>query len=170
MHPNNDEERTAYNFAFGALHSLASAKQLGYPDTEPVPGTSEKRTAEVQAIAKRMAEDDCFVTKGDWLAGFYYNDALLRCDIGYEHLLRYWTNLRAGERDDTIIVRAQIAKFPADLILPWWTEVSNQVNILKHKLQPPHGPVEVLPPQAFQILDRLIQAVGWAIENRSLRP
>ena len=172
MHPSNDGERTAYNFAFGALYALARAKELGFPDTKPEVGTSEKRSREINAIAARMKKDGTFVTEGKWLAGYYYNDALLRCDVGYEQLLRHWTNLRRQGGQDELIVKAQMTNFKADLIIPWWPLIRDQVNVLKHRLfcTSPHGPVKVLLPEALEIVSHLIRAVEWAIENRNRRP
>ena len=170
MTPENHGERTAYNFAFGALHAFARAKELNLRETKPERGTSKQRTEEVRRIAGSMATSGYIVQNGPWLAGFYYNDVLLRCDVCYEHLLRYWTRKRGHASAEDLIQRAKKSNFKEVKFLKPWLKIRKQVNLLKHRYwEFPDGPRRVLPSQAFEIVSSLVCAVEWSLKNRALR-
>ena len=170
INPKNHGERTAYNFAFGALHAFARANELNLCATKPKRGTSKQRTEEVRSIAARMASSAYIVQDGPWLAGFYYNDVLLRCDVCYEHLLRYWTRKRGHASAEDLIDRARKSNFKEVRFLKPWLKIRRQVNVLKHRYwEFPDGPRRVLPSQAFEIVTSLMCAVEWALKNRVLR-
>jgi len=170
MNPKNHGERTAYNFAFGALHAFARAKELGFPEIRPERGTSKQRTEEVRRIAANMSNCSSIAESGPWLAGFYYNDVLLRCDVCYEHLVRYWTGNRKNVPADVLIQKAKASRFKEIKLLKPWLKIRKQVNILKHRYwEFPDGPRRVLPSQAFEIVSSLVRAVEWSLKNRARR-
>lgn len=170
MTPENHGERTAYSFAFGALHAFARAKELNFRETKPERGPSKQRTEEVRRIAASMAASGNIVQIGPWLAGFYCNDVLLRCAVCYEHLLRYWTRTRGHASAKDLIQRAGKSNFKEVKFLRPWLKIRKQVNILKHRYwEFPDGPRKVLPSQAFEIVSSLVCAVEWSLKNRALR-
>jgi hypothetical protein len=170
MNPKNHGERTTYNFAFGALYAFARAKELGVPETRPERGTSKQRTEKVRRITANMANCSSIVQNGPWLAGFYYNDVLLRCDVCYEHLVRYWTGNRKNLSADVLIQKAKASRFKEPKLLKPWLKIRKQVNILKHRYwEFPDGPRRVLPSQAFEIVSSLVRAVEWSLKNRAQR-
>ena len=95
MRSSNPSEATLCNFAFGALYAFDRAIALGYLDL----WHDEHRHAQNEKISKRQAKEVTHLAdhlsagrslpSGSWLAGYYYNDALIRTDVCYEQLVRY---------------------------------------------------------------------------------
>ena len=164
--PNDPQQSTIYNFAFGAIYALARAEELGYTGHTRASGVSMQRSREVKCLATAMKERDQLPTSGEWLAGFYMNDALVRADVSYEHVTRYFT----GDQNGNITVlreKALAHDFPENMLVPWWQNIRNEVNTLKHNsLEFAEGPVMPYP-QAIWAINGLIDAVVWVLTRKS---
>jgi hypothetical protein len=94
MTPSGTEQETYCNFTFEALYALARAEELGYHRQNKGRGKSRRQSATAAQVATGMAKRGVMTWKGEWVAGYFYNDALLRADIAYEHILQYRTDRR----------------------------------------------------------------------------
>lgn len=70
-------ETAIIGFVAGALHALKRAAELGYDDSWPNIGTAELNR-EYHAALRATA--DLVSGPSQWLAGFYFNSALMRLD------------------------------------------------------------------------------------------
>ncbi len=164
MRPTNVEQETYCNFAFGALHALARSEELGYRHHNRQQGKSTRRATAVGKIAARMAKRGVTAGRGEWLAGYYYNDALFRMDIAYEHILRHRTGLK-NAKAPKLLKKAVASGLPRRLLDPSWTRVHDEVNDLKHcSWEFGEGP-GIEPDEAVEILRDLIKTVEWALKH-----
>ena len=119
------------------------------------------RAREVKRRAKVLAESGTLPPAGPWLAGHYYNSALLRVDVCFEKAVRYYlTRYRAADINNSLSTAFRLG-FPPDLIVPFWPRVRRQVNSLKHEsIIKTEGPA--MPPQELLIvIERLLATIEW---------
>jgi len=160
--PINPEQNTIYNFAFGSVYALGRAEELGYPIHSRRSGISQQRSDEVKIRAIAMKNRNHIPRKGEWLAGFYFNDSLMRADVCYEHVVRYYTKKSKGDIND-LIGWAKSAGFPPGRLDPAWREIRSEVNKLKHKsLIFAEGPI-ISYSQATKDIKCLISAVEYIL-------
>src|SRR5438552_18084676 len=62
---------------------------------------------------------------GEWFGGFYFNDALFRGAVCFEHAHKYYTKLRGRRAQER---KSQVEKIVAD-----WPEIKTEVDALKHR-------------------------------------
>ncbi|OGW65609.1 MAG: hypothetical protein A3H49_03215 [Nitrospirae bacterium RIFCSPLOWO2_02_FULL_62_14] len=166
MTPKGVEQETFYNFAFGALHALARAEELGYRNQNKALGKSARRSAVVKKLAARIAKRGITISRGEWLAGYYYNDALLRMDIAYEHALRYRTGGKNGNASQQI-KKALNGGMPKQLLDPSWIRLRyKEANPLKHHSEKFGEGPEIEPDDAVKILEDLIKTVKWVLKHK----
>ena len=123
----NEDHATIYQLAFGALHALARADDLGYRGeyiaTDPAEIKDEQKrrgeelSQEIDGLLKQILAAGTLPAQGEWLAGFYANNAFFRIDICCEHLTRYVS----GNNEDNEIEKL-IALCPPELqgmLTPW---------------------------------------------------
>jgi hypothetical protein len=161
-------QSTLYNFAFGALYAFARAVELEFVDQfereKNDDDVSKKRAAEVKLRATVLAEKGTLPIDGPWLAGHYYNSALLRVDICYEQAVRYFTQSQIRNVNEVLITALRLG-LPPELIVPFWLEVRKQVNSLKHKSTiKTEGPA-MPPDKLLIIIGRLIDTVEWMLAH-----
>ncbi len=111
-------QATIHNFTFGALYALAKAEELGYENQTHESGEVWRRPEEVKALSTRMLTEDRLPEQGEWLAGFYFNDAIFRADVAFQHLLRYVASLEPevplGKATENLP-----HQFPSELLTTW---------------------------------------------------
>ena len=152
-----------YNFALGAIYSLARAEQLGYPRQSQEPGRVWRRMEEAKELVLRMLVDDQPPEQGEWLAGFYFNDAIVRLDLAFEHILRYVGNLGPTAAIGEVREVATRKSFPPELLTIWSERGRNADNMLKHRS------LEVLEnpgisfTDALSIMENLVCALAWVL-------
>jgi hypothetical protein len=81
-------QSTLFNFGFGALFAYKNALESGYLDQcngkrmrGHVEKISMRRARQVGLLARDyLSKDRPIPDRCEWLAGFYYNDALIRLD------------------------------------------------------------------------------------------
>lgn len=164
MTPKGTAQETYFNFTFGALYALARAEELDYHRQNKTLGKSTRRTAAAAQLATRMANRGVLTWKGEWVAGYFYNDALLRADIAYEHILRYRTGKKKAN-GPKLLTKAISSGIPKDLLIPSWTRVRDEVNNLKHRSwEFGEGPGIKLD-EAIEIIRALINTVEWSLKH-----
>jgi len=164
--PNNPQQSTIYNFAFGAIYAMARAEELGYTGHTRAPGVGMQRSREVKRRTAAMRNREQLPRSGEWLAGFYFNDALVRADVSYEHVTRYLTGDRNGNRE-VLSGKAKRLGLPKDKLEPWWLDIRTEVNKLKHRsLKYAEGPVPDYD-QVIPAINGLISAVVWVLTRKS---
>src|ERR1043165_7922319 len=142
LRPANPAQSTLFNFGFGALFAYKKALQSGCMDecnNKRMRGHVEKismrRARQVGLLARDyLSKDRAIPDRSEWLAGFYYNDALIRLDVCYEQLARYAgkvikKDLHRDELEDLAISNG----LRENLIRPWWEKVRQDVNTIKHQ-------------------------------------
>lgn len=181
VQPKIPAECTLCNFAFGALYAFSKAVSLEYlaqydEEISPSPSipVSRQRATEVSQLAANLAKENvplgmALPTSGKWLAGYYYNDALLRIDVCYEQVTRYFLNEQGFVSGDWLLAQSLKKDFPPDLVAPTWPKVRGQVNDIKHKSTKKNkteGPV-ISPADTLKTIKLLIAAVAWVIGKGS---
>jgi hypothetical protein len=68
-----------------------------------------------------------------YLAGHYFNDALLRLDIAYENALRRFTGLSGMTKAERLVKSAKTRGCP-EVSFSAWLDVRKEVNRLKHDI------------------------------------
>jgi hypothetical protein len=179
VQPKIPAESTLYNFAFGALYAFGRAVALDYLVQHPqdtslakTKRVSMERAKEVSQFAANLAKETVPLEKalpvsGNWLAGYYYNDALLRIDVCYEQVTRYFLNEQGFVNGDWLLAQSLKKDFPPDLVAPMWPKVCGHVNDIKHKSTKKNkteGPA-ISPADTLKAIEVLIAAVAWVIEN-----
>jgi hypothetical protein len=163
--PGPKPQSTLYNFAFGALYAFARSIELKFVDQyqreKNNNNLSLNRALEVKRLAKVLAEIGRLPTDGPWLAGHYYNSALLRVDVCYEQAVRYYlTKNQVANMNESLITAFRLG-FPPDLIVPFWPRVRRQVNSLKHEsIIKTEGPA-MPPEELLTVIERLLATVEW---------
>ena len=86
----------------------------------------------MEAISRGNGEPD---NAKRWLGGFFYNDAILRTDVAYEHVTRYWsgTSDTKSVSIQELISGASAKGMPCDLLISWPTVRAAAANPLKHQ-------------------------------------
>jgi hypothetical protein len=164
------EESTPVNFAFGALYSLLQADKLNYPK-DPSLATSRGRGLtiweEVKLSADHLASTGNFQTSDAWLAGYHFNNALMRLAASFEHIVRYRTGLH--DRSDTYaFVRGAASDLGfKDAWMVSWDSAHEEVNRIRHRNHEfPDGP-QMPFTKACEALDHLIEALQWGLRRDS---
>src|SRR5690348_1933311 len=97
LSPRSGQQSTPLNFAVGALWALAEAHKLGYPSLRVTQSRGMRMWGKAKGICLAMNRGGDLPTHGEWLAGYYFNDGIIRIDVAYEHIVRHVTNLHRRE-------------------------------------------------------------------------
>jgi hypothetical protein len=121
----NDQERGIYSFTLAALYAVSKALDLG---------VSRRRTSRLPDEEPILAqlEEGRVPCSGNWLAGYYYNDALLRVDIAFEAIARRRSGL-AGDEDIKRLIAEADRHGLNRKFLSRWPDVRREVNAMKHR-------------------------------------
>ncbi len=156
-----------YNFALGAIYSLARAEQLGYPQQSQEPGRVWRRMEEAKELVLRMLGEDRPPDQGDWLAGYYFNDAILRLDLAFEHILRYVGNVGPTAAIGEVREVATRKSFPPELLTIWSERGRNADNMLKHRSLEMLEDPGMSFTDALSIMENLVCALAWVVRKPS---
>ena len=164
----NENEACLTTFAFGATYALARAKELGYTD-RGLHDNWKDRVKEARLLASNLHSPKRNRLEKDnkWLAGFHFNNALFRTDVGFERVTRHIA-LDATKKDDrkTLSDKARKAGLARDLIIPW-KRLRDEVNDMKHHNAELFKKDRMSYQEAIEALDRLIRAIQWCFEQPS---
>ena len=97
LNPSSSQQTTPMNFAVGALYALRRAHELGYVSKNDL-GRGFRMWSEAKQICQALESIGTLPETGAWLAGYFFNDGIIRISVAYEHLLREVT----GQRTRTI--------------------------------------------------------------------
>jgi hypothetical protein len=84
--PSTPEQSTPFNFAVGAVYALSRALELNYSDVHEL-GRGMRMWQEAKDLC-HLIECGSPPKEGEWLAGYFFNDAIMRIAVAYEHLIR----------------------------------------------------------------------------------
>ncbi|NGZ04283.1 MAG: hypothetical protein CV090_14680 [Nitrospira sp. WS238] len=160
-------QSSLYNFALGAVYSLARAEQLGYPRQSQEPGRVWRRIEETKGLVLRMLVDGQPPEQGEWLAGFYFNDAIVRLDLAFEHILRYVGNLGPPAAIGEVREVATRKSFPSELLTIWSERGRNADNMLKHRSLEVLEDTGISFSDALSVMENLVCALDWVLRNLS---
>ncbi len=156
-------ETTPLNFAAGAVLALLKAHELDF-----VFGTDSDRPVRVWNEARMICEDigngNGLPVEGQWLAGYYFNDGIIRVAVAFEHLVRRETGLV----DNGNFREMKDAALKAGFQEHWlksWNAVHLELNAIRHKIKKYKGPT-VEPEAAITALTHLVDAIGWVNEKK----
>jgi|LNFM01.1.fsa_nt_gb hypothetical protein len=178
MKPSIPAESTLYNFAFGSLYAFERAIDLGYlnqwrkkegeGNRSQMEKISMRRARQVKQQANHLMAGRS-VTPGEWLAGYYYNDALIRTDVCFEQLARFYGRVRrkSERKERKELERLAIDRgLPNDLIVPWWKNVRDEVNLIKHQsVFTTEGP-SIDPETTLRAIEQLIAGVKFVFHKQ----
>jgi hypothetical protein len=147
----------------GAVYALIQAKHHKFADRAGRPIDIKPVAQRAVRISKGIVRTD-----GEWIAGFYFNNALFRTAAVYHRILK-------------IVVGKQKAYVPELLRdgrkrYPHWTsakldEVHNQVNDLKHTPRGVHDKRTVTYEDAVAAIGELLDLIeAWTAANAPTTP
>lgn len=153
--PSSHQQTTPFNFTVGAIYALRRAEELSYVSKQDA-GRGLRMWGEAKQICQTLAKAGTLPEMGEWLAGYFFNDGIIRIAVAYEHLVREVTG--AGDNEDYDIDEAKRLGF-RDAWLQSWDPVRREMNRLKHKTQKfVDGPLLTYD-EAVQALDHLVDAL-----------
>lgn len=167
MIPRNPEQEVIYTFLFGALYALARAELLRYPEEGSDPGKSASRAEEVKELAAEMVSKVQLPKDGEWLGGFYFNDAVFRLGICVEHVVRHITGLKGRETLNVVIKVAESKGFDVKKILPGWEISKDEVDSLRHKSWDYLEGPKMQYSEALKLMENLVEFVDLVFKNPS---
>jgi len=155
------QQTTPYNFAVGAVYALRRAEELSHVSKQDI-GRGLRMAMEAKQICQILTTASTLPERGEWLAGYFFNDGIVRVAVAYEHLVRETT--RTGDNEEYDIEEVKQLGF-RDTWLQSWNPVRHEMNRLKHKTQKfADGPLLTYD-EAIQALDCLVEALdrtNWA--------
>jgi hypothetical protein len=156
------EQATPVNFAFGALYALSQAANFGYPDDrqDGSKGRGLAMWEEVQRLASRFGESGPEQVSRVWLAGYSFNNALIRIAASFEHIVRHRTGLH--DKYDPIRNEAQKQHFRDEWVTSW-ESVHQELNRIRHRNEEFVDGPRVSYREAVQALEHLIDALEWGL-------
>jgi hypothetical protein len=150
--------------AVGVLLALAKAEQLDYSSLKSGDTRGLQMWRKAKGICLEIERGRDLPTHGEWLAGYYFNDGIIRIAVAYEHIVRHVTKLHGKE----LFRRLKKEAIREGLKTEWassWELVHKEVNRLKHQnLKFVDGPL-LKYNQALQALDHLVYALKWGTKR-----
>jgi len=166
LKPTSSQESTPLNFSVGALFALIQAEQLKYLSQRHFSGRGLRMWEKAKGLCSKIERGEQLLERGDWLAGFFFNDAIVRIDVAFEHIVRHSIKMYGPIEHRKLIDRAGRHGFKKE----WadsWSPVHKEVNRLKHQnLKFVDGPC-LKYDQALQALDYLGYALKWGTKGRN---
>lgn len=164
---NSGQESTPSNFAVGALLALTKAEQLDYSSLKSSETRGLRMWRKAKGICLEIERGGDVPTHGEWLAGYYFNDAIIRIAVAYEHIVRHATKLHGKELFRQLKTEALRKRGFKQEWATSWESVHKEMNRLKHQnLKFVDGPL-LQYDQALQALDYLVYALKWGTKRRN---
>lgn len=159
------QQSTPLNFAVGAVLALLKAEALGYKSEEEV-GRGLRIWEQAKQLCQQIAGEATLPTEGEWLAGYFFNDGIIRIAVAFEHLVRQETNLYGHEHFDEMKSKA----IDEGLTEEWmgsWRSINEELIRIRHRNKEfVDGPL-VTYENVVASLDHLAEALEWAINRHS---
>jgi hypothetical protein len=114
----------------GALHGLVRAAELGFRDRTQAPSPAYART--LGRMLRRLGHGKAAL-QGQWLAGFYFNDAMFRLAALYERGLKAVVGSKGREDIPCLRQIAEAKGLMNSAEFSALDAVRRDVNALKHR-------------------------------------
>jgi hypothetical protein len=164
LKPASSQEYTPLNFSVGALFALIRAEQLKYPSQRHYSGRGRRMWEKAKGLCSKIERGEQLLERGDWFAGFFFNDAIVRIDVAFEHIVRHSIKLYGHIEHRKLIDQAGRHGFKKE----WadsWSPVHKEVNRLKHENRKYADGPQLTYNKAIQALDDLCFALRWGIKH-----
>src|SRR5262245_31527055 len=112
LSPRRSDEGDLVSVALGAVYALKRAVELDYSDRDITSWSDTQKAGRIIGQGRALAS-------GRYMAGYYFNDAILRLDVAYENVLRFITGLMDYEDQETLVAKAKSKGIPHDLLMHW---------------------------------------------------
>lgn len=168
LSPRNQDEGVLRNFTFGAIYAVGKATTLEYPSQMKDRRKWRAISNEITYLGTAMAKGK-LPEKGNWLTGFYLNDAVFRIDAGFEHITRHIT----GRHHDKKVKGPLLKKLaigvglPSQFLEPWLEKIRREDNLLKHETLLGEAPIS--DKELMKAIENLVRSVEWVF-GRELPP
>jgi len=133
LSPRTEEEASILALTFGAVYASALAEKYGYTVRKSRGGNDlvkEITPLLNNTVHNRIVPFDPYTPEeNSWLAGLYFNDALVRADIAFEWTARYVGGVTPQQHGHIPQVKSQArqAGFPANALTSW-DAINKEVN------------------------------------------
>ena len=162
----SDQQSTPLNFGFGAIFALQKAEMLGYKSGSE-PGRGRRIWKQAKQLCRDMAVEAPLPSDGEWLAGYFFNDGIIRIAFGFEQLVRMETTLHEERSIEQLRTRA-IAEGFSEKWMDSWRSIDLELIRMRHRnTEFINGP-EITYQTALTSMDHLATALEWAIHGLSM--
>jgi hypothetical protein len=172
-HSLNRDKAGLITFTFGAVYALGQAfEHGGVRNRNGCMDSWEDRVRDVKELSRGMALQHKMPKLDEqnklWVAGFDLNNALVRIDVGFERVCRFWANIPAKKNlDRRELERRAIAKnFNKSLLKPWEQIRSTEANLLKHHVSILFTRPRMQYSDVLKCLGSLVEAVEYCLKNK----
>lgn len=163
LKPKDEGQTGLVTLTFGAVYAAAKAVDLSYSERDDHRLWSQELSQQALQHASALAKHRILPLEGQWLAGFYFNDAIIRTDIAFERTTRYLTGLH-NESVADVRVAAERRGFPK-AALDAWRSVRNEINRWKHRDVEDFVMPTTTVAELFKAVGELIRGVEWTLSN-----
>jgi hypothetical protein len=157
------QQSTPLNFAVGAVFALLKAESLNYRSQDEV-GRGRRIWEQAKQLCQQIAGEAALPTEGDWLAGYFFNDGIVRVAVAFEHLVRQETKLHGHEHFETMRNAAIAEGFTEEWMGSWYLAY-DELNRIRHRNKEfVDGPL-ITYEKAVASLRHLAESLEWAINR-----
>jgi hypothetical protein len=169
----NRDKAGLITFTFGAIYALGQAQEHGgVRNFSAFVDLWEDRVRDVRELSGGMALKKRIPTMNEknklWVAGFHLNNALVRIDVGFERVCRYWAKIPVKKNlDREELESAAVAKnLPKSFLRPWARLRSRESNLLKHHVSTLFTCRRMQYRDVLECLETLVDAVEYCLKKR----
>ena len=117
-----------------------------------------------KGLCSKIERGEELPTRGEWLAGFFFNDGIVRIDVAFEHIVRHSIKLYGHIEHRDLLRQAHPQGFKKE----WadsWNPVHKEVNRLKHQNRKYADGPQLTYERAIQALYHLCFALRWGMKR-----
>jgi hypothetical protein len=155
-------ETTPLNFAVGAIFAFVKADEFGFQFGTDL-GRGLRTWIEARAICENIARG-ILPTMNNWLAGYFYNDGIIRIAAAFEHLIRLETGKHCHEQLRDLKMLGEKYGFSPESMLSF-ARVHDELSAIRHRNKDFDGP-ELTPDKAIQALMHLVDSLEFARDQK----
>lgn len=169
----NRDKAGLLTFTFGAIYALGQAHEHGrVRNFSAFIDSWEDRVNDIKDLSSGMAQNKRIPAMNEktklWVAGFHLNNALVRIDVGFERVCRYWAKIPVNKKlDRKGLESAAVSKnLPKSFLRPWARLRSNESNLLKHHVSTLFTCHRMQYRDVLECLEALVAAVDYCLKRR----